>query len=112
MCWLCGGETQARGWSRDTLLPKTFTDHPQAAAPSSKSICQSCAALISGDTWRAYVAEHPGDERLARYHRPLPEPFATAHNIDGPRLHWGFRPPARIRVNQTLCVLPGEANHE
>jgi len=47
-----------------------------------------------------------GDALLARYHRPLPEGYAMEHGVEGPTMPWAIRPPARLRSNQTLCVMP------
>src|SRR5690606_20346970 len=43
----------------------------------------------------AWSVEPGGDERLARYHRPLPVAYATAHGIGGMVLEWGIIPPGR-----------------
>lgn len=48
----------------------------------------------------------PGDERLARLHRPLPVAYAQQQGIDGPVMRWGLRPPGRIAANQAECVMP------
>ncbi len=49
------------------------------------------------------VAED-GDERLARYHRPLPVAVALERGLDGPVMDWGLRPPAR--EHRVPCVMP------
>ena len=59
LCFLCGDDTEGRGWPRDTWLTPTFTNQTLAAAPSATAICQPCAYLGSGDAWRAYCAAHP-----------------------------------------------------
>jgi len=43
---------------------------------------------------------------LARRHRPVPVEYARQNGIVGPEMIWGLRPPARLRGNQTLCVMP------
>ena len=48
----------------------------------------------------------PGDERLALYHRPLPVDYARRAGVAGPTMTWGVRPPARLPINNTLCVMP------
>lgn len=48
----------------------------------------------------------PGDERMARHHRPLPVDYAAAAGIDGERMLWGIRPPGRLAVNQAESVMP------
>ncbi len=53
-----------------------------------------------------WTVEEGGDLHTALYHRPLPERYADLKGIDGPRMIWGLRPPARLRDNQTLCVMP------
>lgn len=47
-----------------------------------------------------------GDERLARFLRPLPVAFARLHGISGMELTWGIRPPGRAIEHQTRCVMP------
>lgn len=58
-CWLCGGDTNGKGWQRAIWLPPTFTNHNLAARITSPSICQSCVAMSSKDTWERYVSAHP-----------------------------------------------------
>ena len=58
-CWLCGGDTDGDGWQRDLWLTPTFTNHNLAACITSPTICQSCVALASKDTWERYVLSHP-----------------------------------------------------
>lgn len=48
----------------------------------------------------------PGDENVARFHRPLPRAFAAEHGIDGMLMDWGIRPPGRAKAHQELCVMP------
>lgn len=57
-CWLCGGTIDAPGWPR-TVFPATFTNVNVAAAPSSRTVCQACVAVSSGETWAAYAARRP-----------------------------------------------------
>lgn len=47
-----------------------------------------------------------GDEHRARFYRPLPVDFASAHGVEGPQIYWGIRPPARLRENCMVCVMP------
>lgn len=54
----------------------------------------------------AWNVEGGGDERMARFRRPVPVEFARAHGIHGAPLVWGVRPPGRIQANKTLCVMP------
>lgn len=44
-----------------------------------------------------------GDEHLALTHRPIPEEAAKSV---GPRMVWGIRPPGRLPINRTMCVMP------
>lgn len=53
--------------------------------------------------WRV---ESGGDPELARHGRPVVAEYASAHNLGGPRMWWGLRPPARLVSNQALCVMP------
>lgn len=48
----------------------------------------------------------PGDRETALRRRPVPVSYADEHGIDGERLTWGLRPPARLRSTRTLCVMP------
>lgn len=59
-CWLCGGALlpYAAGWDR-SVFPNTFTNVNLAAAPASRTVCQACVAVSSGDTWRAYAERRP-----------------------------------------------------
>lgn len=57
---------------------------------------------------RSWEVAEDGDERLARFHRPLPADFAQRHGLSGPLLEWGMRPPGRLPQNQALCIMPGE----
>lgn len=47
-----------------------------------------------------------GDSEKAMHHRPLPVAYAEAHDIIGDEMYWGIRPPARLRENSALCIMP------
>jgi CRISPR type IV-associated protein Csf1 len=55
-CWLCGGDTGRQGWPREAILPPTFTQHNIARRGDSDAICQPCAAILSGESFKALVA--------------------------------------------------------
>lgn len=59
LCWLCGGDTEGRGWLRRAAIPPTFTNHNLAACPTSDAVCEPCAYFAFGDGWRAYCASRP-----------------------------------------------------
>jgi CRISPR type IV-associated protein Csf3 len=52
-----------------------------------------------------------GDADMARRLRPLPVEYAREHGIDGDEMYWGLRPPARLRANNTQCVMPDASRH-
>lgn len=58
-CWLCGGPTHGVGWPWKTAITPTFTNHNNAAALASRTLCQPCVAMQSKETWEAYVAARP-----------------------------------------------------
>ena len=60
-----------------------------------------------GMVMRWEIRSEGANERLARYGRPLPVDYAHEHDIDGPLLEWGIRPPGRLLENRCLCVMPG-----
>lgn len=68
-CWLCGSLTGGVGWRRRDILSAAFTNHPLAPCPTSQTICQACAYMTSGHTWKLYVEAHP--ERNLKAVRPL-----------------------------------------
>lgn len=53
---------------------------------------------------REWAVESGGDVALARFGRPLPVDFALAHDVTGPVLDWGLRPPGR--AHRVRCVMP------
>ncbi|MDF1578613.1 MAG: hypothetical protein P1P81_09260 [Desulfobulbales bacterium] len=59
-CWLCGGATDGVGWPLRTAIKTTFTNHNQAAAPSSDAVCQPCAYFATKESWELYLATLPG----------------------------------------------------
>lgn len=58
-CWLCGGPAGAHAWPRQAAIPPSFTNQNLAAAPDSDAVCEACAALLSKETWEAYVRARP-----------------------------------------------------
>lgn len=50
------------------------------------------------------------DLQTALYQRPLPMGYAQVKGIKGAIMRWGIRPPARLPVNVTLCIMP-ECTH-
>lgn len=56
-CWLCGGATEI-GWPLRTALSGAFTDHNQAAIPSSPCVCDSCVALMRKEAWITACERH------------------------------------------------------
>jgi CRISPR type IV-associated protein Csf3 len=55
---------------------------------------------------RQWIVTDDGSENLARYGRPLPVDHPKAHDLTGPRMEWGIRPPGRNPRNKTLCAMP------
>lgn len=47
-----------------------------------------------------------GDAEKARFFRPLQRSFANKYGINGCVIQWGIRPPAKININQHICVMP------
>lgn len=70
--------------------------------------CSAIGAHIARGYGRVkrWTVEPGGDERLARFHRPLPIEFADAHGIAGQQMLFGIRPPARLPINHALCIMP------
>lgn len=66
-CWLCGGGEPTGGWPRTAVISPSFTNHPLAAAPASDAVCQACAYMLSGASWKAYVDAGP-DRGLKAVH--------------------------------------------
>lgn len=54
-CWLCGGETLGIGWSQETAIAPTFTQHNTAKRHDSDAVCQGCAALTKAETYQAMI---------------------------------------------------------
>ncbi|NGR09337.1 hypothetical protein G5B41_17495 [bacterium SGD-2] len=48
----------------------------------------------------------PGDAEIAMRQRPVPADYAAAQGIVGEEMRWGLRPPARLPINTTMCVMP------
>lgn len=46
------------------------------------------------------------DEKLARFHRPLPVAYATERGITGLEMVWPLAPPGRCPEVQARCILP------
>lgn len=57
-CWLCGGDTENKGWHFKDIVGSAFTDFNIAKAPHSKTICQSCAALMKKESWVIACEKH------------------------------------------------------
>ena len=55
---------------------------------------------------RGWMVAADGDADIARFHRPLPEGFASQHGIVGSVMRWGIRPPGRHPAFQAMCVMP------
>lgn len=60
-CWLCGGDTGGQGWTIKGAIGGAFTDHNEAKAPHSQTVCTSCAALTSKDAWVFACEKHGHD---------------------------------------------------
>lgn len=58
-CWLCGGEVEPPGWRREDAFPATFTNVNLAAVPTSRTVCQGCAAVSRGESWALYASRRP-----------------------------------------------------
>jgi hypothetical protein len=91
-CWLCGGPTVGAGWRMEDAIPPTYTNHTLAKCPTSRTVCQPCAALGSKETWERYVASRPelglktGHAMSWRCYSHL---FAVSHHHEGPtRSRW------------------------
>lgn len=93
-----------------TLAPEV-TWHAIGEAGEVRRLLARCTFIGHGvgHGWgevTAWEVTEDGDEALARFHRPLPEPFAREHGIDGVPMRWGIRPPGRAAEHQLLCVMP------
>jgi hypothetical protein len=91
-CWLCGGPTGGVGWHFADAIPPTYTNHTLAACPTSRTVCQPCAAMGSKDTWEAYGRAHP-EMGLKTGHamswRCYSQLFAAPHHHECPtRARW------------------------
>lgn len=51
----------------------------------------------------------PGDGTISLHCRPLPVEYAESLGIVGEEMRWGLRPPARLPINTTMCVMPEAA---
>lgn len=57
-CWLCGGDTQGLGHRLKDVITSSFTDGNLAKAPTSQTICYSCAGLMKKETWEQACHKH------------------------------------------------------
>ena len=55
---------------------------------------------------RKWIVTESGHQDKALFLRPLPIEYAEQHGIEGMVSNHGYRPAARSKQNQTLCVLP------
>jgi CRISPR type IV-associated protein Csf3 len=49
-----------------------------------------------------------GDEKKARFLRPIPAEFAALRGVEGLKMMWAIRPPLQLPEHQRLCVIPDE----
>jgi len=88
---------------------RTVTWHAEGDRAGVALLLRRCHAIGSkigsgnGRVLRWDVTED-GEAELARLHRPIPEDVAVVR--EGVRMMWGFRPPGRLRENQSVCVMP------
>ena len=61
-CWLCGAELNGKGYPKKRVIKDTFTDHPFAKAPHSKTVCEACAYCLSQPSFRNYSIFVEGDK--------------------------------------------------
>lgn len=50
-CWLCGGETEGKGWHLKDVIGAAFTDGNDAVSVESETVCNQCAALMKKEAW-------------------------------------------------------------
>lgn len=60
-CWLCGADTEKKGWRVKDAIGAAFTDSNIAKSPESDAICQSCAALMKKEGWILACEKHGHD---------------------------------------------------
>lgn len=98
-CWLCGGEIEEPPWRRRDAIPPTFTNPNLARAIDSDAVCQPCAYLGSGDSWREYCALLP--ERGWKSMHPLS--WRSYSHVIAPGLH---QTPFRSEWHEWLASPP------
>lgn len=57
-CWLCGGDTESKGWHVKDVVGSAFTDTNQAVSLASSTMCYSCAALMKKEAWQPACEKH------------------------------------------------------
>lgn len=57
-CWLCGGDTERKGWHSKDVIGSAFTDSNSAKATHSQTVCYSCAALMKKEGWELACEKH------------------------------------------------------
>lgn len=95
-------------------LVKQITWHCLGDATEIRRLLRRCSTIGKGHTHgygqldpvTPWTVEPGGDASLARFYRPLPVMFAEQHQVTGPFMLWGVRPPGRLPENQALCVIP------
>lgn len=91
VCWLCGLDTDGRGWPRAQAISETFTNTTLAEAPASRTVCQPCTYFSSGESWKQYAAAHP-DMGLKAVHplswRSYSHVFAAGFHACPSRAEW------------------------
>ena len=91
-------------------ITNQVTWHVIGDGPEIERLLRTCAHIggkVSagfGRVRRWSYAE--GDADLARFSRPLPADYASKHDIHGPVMEWGLRPPVRLAANIAACVMP------
>jgi hypothetical protein len=58
-CYLCGGVTDGVGWPIKAAIKPTSVMFNLTAQPLSSTVCQSCVATMSKDTFDDYAARRP-----------------------------------------------------
>lgn len=106
-----GGPYKTSRSAKTRHLASEIVWHAVGDADEISRLLRQCSSIGFGHTRgygqvRQWEIAPGGDVSIARFHRPLPEAFASEHGIVGQRMRWGVRPPGRHPAFQTMCVMP------